>query len=391
MHKEEVTRVREANRSELAAALAAARESTLQIFDRVAHSQWTVPYLSTINPPLWEFGHVGWFQEYWCLRQPDGHEPTDSMMAGADALYDSRAIEHRSRWSLPLPEADPTRAYLCQTLDATLARLARTRDDEASLYPFKLALFHEYMHEEAFAYTWQTLGFPAARDQWRIAPVAGDPARCEVGAGTVMVGSSRETGFVFDNEMWERRVALEAYAIDAHPVTNAQFGRFVDSGGYDDARWWAPQVFASLRAQSRSMPRYWRRDGGHVQERRFDRWVDLDPDAPVANVSAHEAEAWCNWAGRRLPSEAQWVRAARVADGFRWGDRVWEWTASTFEPLPGFEPGPYREYSAPFFGTHRVVRGGSFATPRAMVDDRFRNYYEPHRDDIFVGFRSCAA
>jgi ergothioneine biosynthesis protein EgtB len=313
------------------------------------------------------------------------------MLGGADALYDSRTVAHDTRWSLPLPGVEATRAYLVDTLDATLEQLARAPDEEGALYFFKLSLFHECMHEEAFAYTWQTLGYPAAAEHWRVAPVAREPHRVDVGAGTVMVGSARTSAFVFDNEMWEHEVALDDYQIDCDPVTNAQFAAFVDSGGYADPQWWTPGAFAALRAEQRAMPRYWRRSQGQLQARTFDAWSDVDPDAPVVNVSAHEAEAWCRWAGRQLPSEAQWVRAARVASGFAWGDRVWEWTASPFEALAGFEPGPYREYSAPFFGTHRVVRGGSFATPRAMVDDRFRNYYEPHRDDIFVGFRSCAA
>ena len=382
--------MREANRSELSAALTAARASTLRIFDQVEPSQWTVPTLATINPPLWEFGHVGWFQEFWCQRQRAGAAPAESMLQGADALYDSRSVAHASRWSLPLPGVDATRAYLVDTLDATLEQLARTPDEEAALYFFKLALFHEYMHEEAFAYTWQTLGYRPAEAHWRVAPVARTVQSADVGAGTVMVGSARASAFVFDNEMWEHQVALEKYQIDCDPVTNAQFAEFVDSGGYADPRWWTPEAFAALGAEQRSMPRYWRRSQGHVQARNFDAWSAVDPNAPVVNVSAHEAEAWCRWAGRQLPSEAQWVRAARVASGFAWGDRVWEWTASPFEALAGFEPGPYREYSAPFFGTHRVVRGASFATPRGLVDDRFRNYYEPHRDDIFVGFRSCA-
>ncbi len=382
--------MRDANRSELSAALASARDATLRIFDLVDESQWKVPYLATINPPLWEFGHVAWFQEFWCLRQRADVGLAESMLAGADALFDSRAVAHPARWSLALPDVRATRAYLANVLDKTLERLSTAPDDEASLYFFKLALFHEYMHEEAFAYSWHTLAYPAANPRWTIAPLDGEPVQCELGAGTVMVGSASGGGFVFDNEMWEQQSALDDFAIDAQPVTNARFAEFVNDGGYADPRWWSSQAFASLRGERRAMPRFWRRGGSVLQARLFDIWSDLDPDVPVVNLSAHEAEAWCRWVGRSLPSEAQWVRAARVAGGFGWGDRVWEWTASPFEPLPGFEPGPYGEYSEPFFGSHRVVRGGSFATPRGLVDDRFRNYYEPHRDDIFVGFRSCA-
>jgi EgtB-related family protein len=138
------------------------------------------------------------------------------------------------------------------------------------------------------------------------------------------------------------------------------------------------------------MPRYWRRKDGRWQQRRFAQWIDLVAEQAVIHLTAHEAEAWCRWAGRRLPNEAEWEYAALQADAFDWGRQVWEWTASPFTPYPGFSPDPYAEYAAPFFHTHRSVRGGSFATRSRMRNPRYRNYYEPHRDDIFVGFRSCA-
>ena len=137
------------------------------------------------------------------------------------------------------------------------------------------------------------------------------------------------------------------------------------------------------------MPVYWRLRDGVLCERRFDDWVALDAAAAVRHVSAHEAKAWCRWAGGRLPSEAEWALAARSAPGFDWGREVWEWTSSPFQPFPGFVPGPYRDYSRPWFGDHRVVRGASFAPPRALVDTRFRNFYQPHRNDLFIGFRVC--
>jgi gamma-glutamyl hercynylcysteine S-oxide synthase len=112
---------------------------------------------------------------------------------------------------------------------------------------------------------------------------------------------------------------------------------------------------------------------------------------PVVHVNCFEAEAWCRWAGRRLPTEVEWEIAAEsgASRGWRWGE-VWEWTASAFRPYPGFVADPYREYSAPWFGTHQAVRGASFATRARMRHARYRNFYLPERDDIFVGFRSCA-
>jgi len=381
--------VRSAGRTELAAELASARDSTLRLLERLEEPHWQVPCLATINPPRWELGHVGWFQEFWCLRQSPGGETLASTMGGADAFYDSRVVPHAQRWQLELPSDARTRRYLADTLDATLDRLERTADSDEALYFFRLALFHEYMHAEAFAYTWQTLGYPCPDPSLLGAPYERlRPAR-RVAGGTVAIGASDRRGFVFDNEQWAAAVEVGPFEIAVQPVTNARFLEFVGDGGYRDARWWDPERFAMLRAAGRTMPRYWRERDGRIEARRFERWEPLEPLAAVVHVCAHEAEAYCRWAGRRLPTEAEWLLAARSVEGFEWGDRVWEWTASTFEPLPGFAPGPYREYSAPFFGTHRVVRGGSVATPRGMVDDLFRNYYLPERDDIFVGFRVC--
>ena len=381
--------MRSASRAELIEELANARHSTLRLLERLDDAQWRVPYLATINPPRWELGHVGWFQEWWCLRHVPDAAPRASIMAASDGFYDSRVVPHRQRWEFELPSDRATRDYLADTLEATLERLARTEDSDDALYFFRLALFHEYMHAEAFAYTWQTLGYACPDPGLRPALCA--PARPprRLGAARVEIGSARERGFAFDNEQWSTSVELDPFEIALQPVTNAEFLRFVRDGGYRDPRWWEPEAFARMGAAGRTMPRYWRERDDGVQVRSFDRWEPLDPMAPVVHVSAHEAQAYCRWAGGRLPTEAQWVCAARELAGFDWGRQVWEWTATDFERLPGFAPGPYREYSEPFFGTHRVVRGGSAATPRGMVDDRFRNFYAPERDDIFVGFRVC--
>ena len=258
------------------------------------------------------------------------------------------------------------------------------------LYFFRLALFHEMMHVEALAYTWQTLSYRAPLHPAPIVAPSVEPRDLAVPGGKAEFGARPGDGFCFDNEKWSHRAELAPYRIAARPVSNAQFLAFVTAGGYREARWWDADAYAALVAAGRELPRYWRMAGDKVYARRFEHWLQLDPAAPVVHVDAHEAQAWCRWAGRRLPDEREWELAARTQPEFEWGDRVWEWTASAFEPYPGFSPDPYEQYSAPWFGDHRVVRGGSFATPRGMVDERFRNFYLPDRGDIFVGFRSCA-
>jgi iron(II)-dependent oxidoreductase len=262
--------------------------------------------------------------------------------------------------------------------------------DEAALDLFRLALFHEAMHAEAFAWTWQALGWPGpAIAPRRFAATSGPtPGAMRIAAGPAVLGSVAGDGFVFDNEKWAHRVAVGAFEIDRHPVTNRWFAAFVDAGGYDDPRWW-PATRTEPPAPRAAMPRYWRRGPAGFEQRRFDRWIALAPDEPVVHVSAVEAEAFCRWAGRRLPTEAEWQRASACED-FAWGESVWEWTASRFEPFAGFVPDAYRDYSAPWFGTRRVLKGGSFATPPCLVDRRFRNFFEPWRGDVFAGFRTCA-
>ncbi len=322
------------------------------------------PKLAIVNPPLWEIGHVAWFQEYWCLRLRRDGTRAESLLTGADALYDSAKVAHDTRWDLPLPDLAATRAYGAAVLGRVRERLSREGDDAWFQYFVRLATFHEDMHAEAFHYTRQTLGYsnPVA---FGIEERKGFDLECD--GGKFLLGACREeSGFVFDNEKWAHEVEVAPFCIAASLVTNAEFLAYVKKGG--------------------KPPRYWKKEGGAWLQRRFERWLPLAPEEPVMHLSWHEAQAWCEWAKRRLPSEAEWeVASPRLAHG-----NLWEWTASAFEPYPGFVADPYKEYSEPWFGTHKVLRGGSFATPERLLRPSFRNFYTPERADVFCGFRSCA-
>ncbi len=365
----------------LSTALQTVRAFTRNYIETLPESCLAPPLVDTLNPPLWECAHAAWFAEWWCIRgarnTPSGDTlaACDSLWAEADAMFNSNAVAHAARWQMPPLTRTSALSYMDLTQKAVLSALSRaSSEDAAAQYPFQLALFHEAMHLEAMAWCAQSLGW--AQPAW-VRPLQDmhRPGDVAVSATRARVGHPGD-GFSFDNERDGHDVALDAFAIDHTPVSNAQFLQFVESGDY--------------RARmGRPHPHYWREDADGWQARSFDAWRPLDPRAPVIHVSAAEADAYCHWAGRRLPNEHEWEVAA--SQGLiEWGDSVWEWTASPFAPYPRFSPDRYREYSAPWFdGHHRVLRGGSHATLALMHHPAYRNYFTPQRHDVFAGFRTC--
>jgi len=394
---------RYAGPGELAVALQDARHYTLALFEALAAAGYDVaarvPRLSTVNPPLWELGHVAWFAEWFVLRDALDSRPGaasgHSLLARGDDWFDSGTVAHGARWTLDLPPPGAVKTYCHEVLDRILDRLKHEPDDDAALYPYRLALAHEDMHGEAFLYTLQTLqsrGAPApAHLLVPTHPTAGAPAgEIAFAGGSYVRGGDQSTGFVFDNEKSAAVVKVAPFALDAGPVSTGAFLDFVHDGGYERSQYWTDAGRAWLMTQERSAPRYWAREGDDWHTVRFGRPVALDLAEPVRHVNLYEAQAWCAWAGRRLPTEDEWEFAAASGQpGFAWG-QVWEWTASPFLPFAGFEADRYRDYSAPWFGTRQTLRGASFATPARLRSPHFRNFFTPERDDIFAGFRSCA-
>lgn len=416
--------------------LDAARTRTLQLVDGLRHGQWLGPKLDIVNPPLWEIGHLGWFEERWCLRHASEGALAPSRLDGADALYDSARVAHDLRWDLPLPGVGDTLRYLAGVRSAVASRLARGSGEPVLDYFAQLSAFHEEMHCEALTYTRQTLAyaepFPAAAAI--MAGEGGCAGDVEIDGGRFMLGANDDGNFVFDNEKWAHEIEVKPFRMARAPVTNAQFAGFVDAGGYQDSRWWGSEGWAWRERTGATAPVYWQRDGSGWQRRHFDCIEALSEDEPVIHVNWYEAAAWCRWAGRRLPTEAEWEFAAATVPGesdrkrrYPWGDavpgpdqanlygvagrclpvgacaagdsawgvrqligNVWEWTADWFGPYPGFVRDPYAEYSEPWFGSHKVLRGGCHATRASLIRNTWRNFYTPDRRDVYAGFRTCA-
>lgn len=384
----------------LAQALRDSRQRTWSLVADLSHAQWQVPQQDGINPIAWELAHLAWFAEFWILRGPhrvdaDGlvHASAAARIAGPDEHFDSARLAHAERWRTPLPSRHQLQDMLAAQLDACIDAMP-AGDDDAALYFHRLTLFHEDMHGEALVWLRAALGYPAPAG----AALSPRPrqAALRMGGARVRIGRpGAQRGFAFDNEMPGHGVDLAPFEIDAQPITAGQFLAFVEAGGYAEPAYWPGDAGVWRATTSRHGPSRWRVAEGPAgkewQVRWFDRWPTLAPELPVIHVNAFEARAYCEWAGRRLPRAAEWEHAATLAAAqFHWGRSVWEWTADAFEPYLGFVPGPYHDYSLPWFGNHRELRGGAFTTHERMHDARYRNFFLPRRTDVFTGFRTAS-
>jgi ergothioneine biosynthesis protein EgtB len=450
--------------AQLIEALKETRAHTLELVDDLSEAQLIGPRLQIVNPLRWEIGHVAWFQEFWVLRHFGSQPP---ILKHGDELYDSGRVAHDTRWDLPLLKRDETLAYMGQVLERVIEQASgrspglRAVEGYDEEYFLNLVLLHEQMHDEAITYTRQTLSYPppaigiAVKQADDVAVVnklllaeqnptliqtdnylKGD---AEIPGGRFILGSAPEPGFVFDNEQSAHEVEIAPFAISKTAVTNAEFKHFVEDDGYRRSELWTAEGWQWRTSVGAEHPVYWRGEGnGRWLWRNFEEWVALEERLPVIHVNWYEANAYCRWSGRRLPTEMEWELAAssEPAGGrgitshkrrYPWGNtrptperanldwramgcipvdalsagdsafecrqmigNVWEWTASVFGPYPDFVAGLYKEYSEPWFGDHKVLRGGCWATRSRLIHNSYRNFYPPDRCDVWAGFRTCA-
>ena len=390
---------RTATAAELAAFLQDARAHTLALFDCFTIAGFDLPRrlpaLPAVDPPSWELGHIAWFAEWYILRGALSSEPIaaqrTSLLTKGDDWFDPNTVPQSARRTLDLPGTGALKTYCREVLDRVLDKLSRTPGEHQALYPYRLALAYEDLRGEALASALRALDAILPQQLADHAMPAWAQGEIRFPGGTIELGSGPDTGFVFDNEKWAHPCHVPAFTMDSTLVSNAQYAEFVDDGGYRHPHFWSAAGRAWLMHHACVAPRDWQRDGRHWRCNRFGSLEALPANEPVRHINLFEAQAYCVWADRRLPSEAEWEYAALSAHpALRWGD-LWEWTCSPFEPYPGFVPDAYREYSAPFFGTHQVLRGASFATPPRLRSPKFRNFCLPRRNDMFSGFRTCAA
>jgi iron(II)-dependent oxidoreductase len=427
----------EALREKIAAELLAARDRTTLLTTAVTEADLMEQHSPLMSPLVWDLAHIANQEELWLLREVGGQVPIHPEI---DPLYDAFEHPRAERPSLPLLDPREARGYGHDVRAKVLELLERARFEGTRLsdqgFAFGMIAQHEQQHDETMLITHQLRrGAPAlTAPPPPVAPAdaAALPREVLVPGGPFTMGTTTEP-WALDNERPAHAVDVPPFYLDTVPVTNAAYAGFIADGGYDDPRWWTPEGWDHRQRANLTAPLFWRREGGGWIRKSFGVEEPVAGDEPVVHVCWYEADAYARWAGRRLPSEAEWEKAARhdPASGrsrrYPWGDGdptagtanlgqrhlrpapagsypegaapcgarqligdVWEWTSSDFLPYPGFTAWPYKEYSEVFFGPeYKVLRGGSFGVSPVACRGTFRNWDYPIRRQIFAGFRTA--
>jgi iron(II)-dependent oxidoreductase len=394
-------RMRRADAELLSLALIDARNHTLAWLAAFEPHLGALEPSAVVDPPLWLVGHAGWFQEYWVSRhvqrqRGEAADPAAPRLASieprADDCFDPGCHDRAQRWRQTLPDAAALRQYLAETLEVTLDLLSSAEGSDQGLYVYRLALQREDRLAEALAVCAHALQLPAPQqaNSWLPRPARAPREPLWFGAQRLMLGSA-PGGLVPANERWAHEVALPEFEIDAQAVSWSRYAEFVADGGYDDVQWWSAEGWAWVQAEGRRAPRWVEQMRQGVLAHRQGQLQRVGAAQAAVHVSRHEAQAWCRWAGRRLPAEAEWELAAQsgASRGFAWGD-VFEWVAGSARGWPGHPGGLPGFAPLPEPGRCGVLRGASWMTRARCKHPRARRFAAPWRDELFCGFRSCA-
>jgi gamma-glutamyl hercynylcysteine S-oxide synthase len=352
--------------------MGAARERTLALVARLSDEQLEAVLSPIMSPLVWDLAHIAAYEDLW-LSHRYGERPL--LRPELARLYDAFETPRAIRGEIEALSPADARAYMAEVSARTAEVIAERGPGDGVLC--EMVLRHELQHSETMRQTMAIADLLAAEDQARIGePLDAAEGWLEIPAGVFAMGASAD-GFAYDNERPCHALALEAFAIARRPVSNASWLRFSEGGGYERREWWSREGWAWK--EEHDITRHRAVAAGH-------------PEAPVCHVSWFEADAFARAHDARLPTEAEWEKAAtwtqQAPDGLAGIGRVWEWTVSLFAGYPGFVAYPYREYSQVFFGEdYRVLRGGSWATHPRVAGRTFRNWDLPQRRQIFAGVR----
>jgi gamma-glutamyl hercynylcysteine S-oxide synthase len=419
----------------IATQLEEARARSLDMLAPLPHDDLIRTHSSLMSPFVWDLAHIGNYEEQWLLRAPYRADPL--VPREFDEMYDPGINPRAVRGKLTLPGFEPSRAYVTQVRDMVLdslwrADLTSERPLLSNGFVYGMVIQHEHQHDETMLQHLSLRDAPYL-DAVMPAPTgsAVGPAEVLVEAGPFVMGTD-DYAWAYDNERPAHVVDLPSFFIDTAPVSNRAYLAFIEAGGYHEPRWWTEDGWKWRMEAGLEAPEFWTRSAGGWSVRRFGLRVPLDLDEPVQHVCWYEADAYARWAGKRLPTEAEWEKAVawnpavRQKRRYPWGDTyepglanlgqvhfgpspagaypdgasfygahqmlgdVWEWTSSDFMPYPGFVAFPYKEYSLIHYGSdYKVLRGGSWATHPSAMRATFRNWDYPIRRQIFAGFR-CA-
>jgi iron(II)-dependent oxidoreductase len=431
---------------EIAHKLLAARADTLRLFDLAREQDLHLSPGFGLRPIIWHLAHIGVFEAYWIYRRMKGENTPDERY---ERIFDP--IHTPREESKNLPSRSEMESYLARVREGTLSYLFEVSFEDSNPllrdgYIFQLILEHEYQHQETLAYLFHLLSpekktrplieeldqvsFLSKRELAKTEP---PHDMLTIPTGPFPLGAV-SNGFVYDNELPAHTVELAAFKIARLLTTNEEYADFIASGGYERREFWSDEGWAFREQENWTSPLYWKRDGKCWRVQTMFEEEELKPDHPVTGVSWYEAEAYTRFRGLRLPTEAEWEKAASwnparerkqkfgsndtppapfsLNFDFRYWSttpvgsfsasaspygcldmlgNLWEWTNDPFSGYPGFEAFPYTEYSQLWFdGDHRVLKGGSWATRAPILRVSFRNFFRRHFRLGFAGLR-CAA
>jgi iron(II)-dependent oxidoreductase len=362
------------------AALAEARARTLALIAHLGPAQLERVHSPIMGPLVWDLAHIAAYEDLWLCHRHGGLELLRPELARLYDAFETPRAQRRPERTRML-DTRAAISYLEEVAERTRAVLERRGPGDWSLV--ELVVRHELQHTETMRQAMNLAGLLPDGEPPRL--LAGSPGASaewvEVAGGSFAMGAEEGAGaerFAYDNERPRHERRVEAFAIGRAPLRNADWREFREAGGYERRQWWSAEGWAWLRTG----------DAGDPAGDRLAAGRDADPEACLCHVAFFEAEALARSRGARLPTEAEWERAARAPGVLAGSGVVWEWTSSVFSGYPGFRAHPYREYSEVFFDRgYRVLRGGSWATARRVATSSFRNWDLPERRQIFAGAR----